>query len=146
MTATHEGEPYRLTDPDEVLLRQVHPDQVEGGGISKVPFLPRRGDNSMVSTLRGYVSPEEAYRRHTEDHGHESVGTWGVAVGEGEEHGVPSWDDSCLPESPADHASLDYAQHPAVNQRARVARKLRDAAVARGCLFAPAQTTATETA
>lgn len=130
--------PQPLENADEVLLRQVHPDQIdEISGVSKAAFIPKESDAGMLSTLRERVGPEEAHRRHTQVAKLLSAGTWGVSVAEGERQGVPAWDDACLPDNPDDHASFDFTQHPATNQRKRVARLLRDAAIARGCLFSP---------
>lgn len=134
------SDPELLTEPTEVLNRQVHPSQVDDvRGVSKAAFTPTPNDAGMLSTLRGHVDAAEAYRRHVEENGLNSAGTWGVSVGEASAAEVPVYCDDCLPEVPPDHASIDFTPHPERprSRRLRVADQLRRAAVARGPLFRP---------
>lgn len=130
-----------LTDLDEVLNRQVHPIHLdEDRGLHKGAFSPTPRDDGMVSTLRGYVSPAEAFRRHTQGSGLRSAGTWGVSVGEVNGAGVSAVDDAHVAGMPADHASIDFRRVPEKprSARLRVADALRAAAVKRGPLYQPA--------
>lgn len=138
--ALAEPVPEVLTEPSEVLNRQVHPSQVDDvRGVSKAAFAPTTRDRGMLSTLRGHVGPDEAFRRHVEENGLKSAGTWGVSVGEATTAAVPVICDDCLPDMPPDHASIDFTPHPErpLSKRLRVADQLRRAAVDRGPLFRP---------
>lgn len=88
-----------------------------------------------LSTLRDSVTPEEAYRRWTEDDGNESIGTFGIEVGFALSLGLPSVDDSEHLGIP-DHASV-VMEDLTNSRREKLARKLRDAAAERGPLFTP---------
>lgn len=126
-----------LTDDSEVLLRQVHPSHEiqTNAGISSEAFVPSEDDRDLLSTLRGRVDPAEAYRRWTEDLSHESLGTYGVAVGEVEGAGLRAIDDEGSA-GVADHASIDFTALASKGQQKKRGRKLRDAAIQRGCLHA----------
>lgn len=127
---------YPLPDPNEVVLVQVPTVVLQPDGVPmKTVFVPYDSD-LKVSTLRGTVGPEEAYRRWTEDLGYESAGTWGVAVAEVTDKGLTVIDDSCIPENPAEHASIDYSAFAdaSASKRQQIGRKLRDHASERGRL------------
>jgi predicted trehalose synthase len=133
-----EGTPTVITDRDEMLNRQVHPDLLHPVQIiTSTAFTPSKSDAGMLSTLREAVAPSEAHRRWTEDLNRKSVGTWGVEVGEANDLDLICLDDACLPESPADHASVDFSASRSKGQLRQLGRKLRDASVARGPLFVP---------
>lgn len=129
--------PVRLTDTEEVLLRQVHPDELdEVRGLLSTAFNPTSAHDFMLSTLREAVGPDEAFKRHVE-RDLKSAGTWGVSVAESEVASLVCVDDAHLPDTPADHASIDFNVVTGRKQRQRAARLLRDAAHDRGCLHAP---------
>ncbi|MGG5260831.1 hypothetical protein [Phycicoccus avicenniae] len=124
-----------LTDIDEVLRRQVHPtrkDEVEG--ILFTAFQPTGDEGYLLSTLRGHVSAQECCERH-QANGLQTMGSYGVAVGEAATIPMSCWDDGGLDGAPEDHASIDFRPLER-KQRQRAARILRDAALARGCLYA----------
>lgn len=140
------SKPTRLKDAAEVLRRQVHPAQIKQDGTpSSEAFRPNPGDNGMMSTLRGSVTPKEAHRRHTEDHGRLSEGTWGISVGEidallvnhaGGHLQLQALDDA-VQIGVKDHASVDFTQVEGVvsnGEMKRVARRLSAHANARGRL------------
>lgn len=125
--------PIRLTDTTEVLLRQVHPDEVdEVVGVQSSAFRPGNAHGFLLSTLREAVGPATAFDRHVAS-GLDSAGTWGVTVGEAESQSLVCVDDAHLPEVPEDHASIDF-NPVGRKQQVRAARGLRDAALTRGCL------------
>ncbi|MFD7656018.1 hypothetical protein ACFV4N_18775 [Actinosynnema sp. NPDC059797] len=124
-----------LTTATELLYRQVHPTQMPNGTMSSEAFNPSARDKDLLSTLREHVGPEEAYRRWTETNGFLSVGTYAVSVGEVDDQGLQAIDDAATTEP--DHASIDYTSAQGKSERKRRSRKLRDAAVARGCLHRP---------
>ncbi|WP_133794309.1 hypothetical protein [Actinokineospora alba] len=90
----------------------------------------------MLSTLRGHVGPDEAYRRWTEEKGFKSVGTYGVTVGEVVNENLKAVDDAAEVNEP-DHVSIDFSQILSKARKKQAGRILRDAAKARGCLHAP---------
>lgn len=137
--------PARLTDAGEVLLRQVHPSQCEDGHVNKEAFNPSARDNLHLSALREAVGAAEAYRRWTEVEKYLSAGTWGVSVQEvdaqvftrhedREDVSLRAVDDAT--EALSDHASIVFSDL-SKKQRVQAARKLRDAALQRGCLYKP---------
>jgi hypothetical protein len=95
-------------------------------------FTPSKRDAGMLSTLHGRVGPAEAYRRWTHDKGLDSVGTYGVDVGEVQDVGLSAVDDSQVTEP--DHVSIDFREVPTKGMLTQLGRKLRDAAKSRGCL------------
>lgn len=123
-----------IREASETLLRQVHPSQFPHGEPSSEAFVPSERDKFLLSTLRERVGAQEAYRRWTEDLKKESVGTFGITVGEIESEGLMAVDDADAIAQP-DHASVDFTAVPSKGKRKQIGRRLRDAAVSRGCLF-----------
>lgn len=126
----------RITDAGEVLLRQVHPTQRPGGVVSSEAFKPTATDAGLLSTLRGTVTPAEAYRRWIEEEKRLSVGTYGVSVEEVDGRGLAAIDDAAAMAKP-DHASVDFTALPSGGRVKQAARQLRDLAVQRGSLHEP---------
>jgi hypothetical protein len=98
----------------------------------KTAFAPSERDAGLLSTLHGRIGAAEAYRRWTDVKGFDSIGTYGVEVGEVHNVGLGAVDDSAVVEP--DHVSIDFREAPTKGRIAQLGRKLRDAAVARGCL------------
>jgi hypothetical protein len=89
--ATHRT---RLTDPDEVLFRQVHPSWVHDGVPTSQAFTPTPKDEGELSIARGSLtSAEAAHKHHTTVQKFESVGTWAVTVAEANDAELESFDD-----------------------------------------------------
>jgi hypothetical protein len=133
---TQSSETSILEDANETLFRQVHPSQFPNGLPSSEAFVPSERDKYLLSTLRERVGPIEAYRRWTEDLGFVSVGTYGITVAEIQTESLTAIDDAEATSQP-DHASVDFTSVPSKGQRKQIGRRLRDAAVARGCLHQP---------
>lgn len=125
----------RIKD-SETLLRQVHPSQFPNGSPSSEAFVPSELDECLLSTMRERVGPEEAFRRWTVEQERKSVGTFGISVEEVDGEGLAALDDADLIQQP-DHASVDFTMIPTKGKRKQIGRRLRDAAVARGCLYRP---------
>lgn len=136
-----------LTDDDELLFRQVHPASIPGGVMQKTAFWPGSADNGLLSTRRQALGGQGAYELHVKLGG-TSVGSYAVTVGEvtriplkdkdGQPASLRVLDDAAR--EGEHHASIDY-QEDALSrgQREQAARKLVEAAVARGCQYvAPA--------
>lgn len=129
-----------LADEAELLLRQVHPAQLQvNGEPDSSAFMAKSPHNFLLSTRREFIGAERAYREWVANH--ESVGTFGVSVGEINRVSLSAFDDSSAPGMPAGHASIDFRGISDSACRKR-ARKLRDQAVTRGRLF-PESTDAT---
>jgi hypothetical protein len=133
---TQSSESPLILNKSETLFRQVHPTQFPNGQPSSEAFVPSEQDKFLLSTMREIVGPEEAHRRWTEDMEMQSVGTFGISVGEINEQGLTAVDDAEATSQP-DHASVDFSSITSKGARKRIGRRLRDAAVSRGCLFQP---------
>jgi len=129
--------PEVIMDLTEVLLRQVHPIHYPNGVLSSGAFRPGPEHNLMLSTHRNRIGAAESYRRWTEELGYESVGTWGVTVGEADELDLPALADEVLPEVPDDHASVNFAVCETDSQVKRKAKELRKHAVNRTQIYSP---------
>lgn len=122
-----------LTDVNEVLLRQVHPDQLQANGVpDSSAFMAKQPHNFLLSTRREAVGAQRAYEDWTAEH--KSVGTYGVSVGEIHGQQLTAFDDSADDGMPEGHASVDF-RGVSDGQAKKRARKLRDAAVARGRMY-----------
>ncbi len=125
-----------LTDGNEELYRQVHPSHVTPDGvISKEAFIPSARDKDLLSTLRQRIGPAEAYRRWTEDQRYLSAGTFAITVHEVTMSGLRAIDDEATTQP--DHASVDFSSLATRGMKMKTARKLRDAAIERGCRYSP---------
>lgn len=123
-----------LVDVHEVLLRQVHPLQyLEGGKLSSKAFCPSEIDAGVMSTRREAIGADKACLDWL-DTGHRSAGTWGVSVGDFQDSGIETVDDSNLPKQPQGHASADYTHLPS-RMQLKKGRIIRDAAWERGPLY-----------
>ena len=125
-----------LTNGGEELLRQVHPIQCPDGQPARTAFTPTKKDAGKLSALRERVGPEEAHRRHVKELQLQSAGTWAVSVAEANDAGCAALDDGDDLGVP-DHASVDFLEVGSRKNIERAARKLRDAAVERGCRYIP---------
>lgn len=131
-----DGQPTAINAPAEVLNRQIHPTLLHPvQTIMSTAFTPSDGDVGLLSTLRGTVDPAEAHRRWTAKAEQESAGTWGIKVGDALALNLSCVDDSCLPDSPPDHASVDFNGAPSKGAKRQLGRKLRNASVSAGPLY-----------
>jgi hypothetical protein len=118
-----------------LLLRQVHPNFLPEGALSSQAFYPFPKDHGRLSMYDGdKISAAASYRHYTVDLGNASSGVWGVMYEEVAGTGLTSQSDP-LPNSPA-HACIDFGQR-ADKECRKLAKKLREFAVARGCLHQP---------
>jgi hypothetical protein len=123
-----------LSDTAELLFRQVHPHFFDGEPTNGA-FRPGSNDEGELSVAReSLTTAEEAFVRHTQGRGLQSVGTWGLSVGEViavELNTIPN----PLPEDPA-HSFVDF--RGLSRRQCEVKSKLlRRHAVDRGCLYRP---------
>lgn len=134
--------PDVLTNPDDLLIRQVSPiHKKTDDTISVESFAPSKRDEGMLSTLHGSVGADEAYRRWTEEVGSNSLGSFGVTVGEIDSvevdvpgngpQGLQALDDAHMVHV-EDHVSVDFNALLSRGQRRQAARKLLECALGRG--------------
>ena len=122
---------------ETLLLRQVHPVFLEDGLVSSQAFAPFPKDEGLLSVYDGdLISARDALRHYTEQLQLQSGGVWAVQVSQTDEIGLSSRPDPL--ENFEQHAVIDFTAHSAKTAR-KLAKKLRDFAIARGCLHAPEQ-------
>lgn len=118
-----------------LLLRQVHPNFIAEGQVSSQAFVPFPKDENKLSLYDGdQISASDSYLHYTEQLRFQSAGVWAVTCEEAAQLNLPSKPDP-LEDFPQ-HALIDFTSHPATSHR-KLAKRLREFAVARGCLHAP---------
>jgi hypothetical protein len=71
----------QLTDPEEQLLRQVHPSWIQAGRPTSQAFKPTPKDEGLLSVSRGAkTTAAAAFELHTNGKGCQSIGVWGLTV------------------------------------------------------------------
>jgi hypothetical protein len=132
-----------LSDDDESLLRQVHPNFMRDGRPSSQAWKPMKKDEGLLSVARGALSdPKAAFEHHTQVLGLTSAGTWSVSVGECAAEDLKAYSDpleatSSAPADPA-HAVIDFTSLSNSRVEAKATR-LGRCASARGCLHSPSK-------
>lgn len=128
-----------LTDSDELLYRQIHPNWMNSGRPTSLAFKPSLKDNNHLSTDRSYkTTAAEAYHRYLRLN-LKSQGTWGVTVGEFKEVEIdcfydPIMDCEGTEDNPA-HSYADFSSLEGNNKKKSVGKILRRKAANRGCLY-----------
>lgn len=128
----------QISDKDELLFRQVHPNFVDAGELSSAAFRPTAKDNGQLSVDRSSLTTSEAsYRLHTVSKGLSSAGTYAVSVGDFSEVEVTCYPDpiAAIGDQPynAAHAYGDFTKLSSGRQKT-AAKRLRNRAASRGCL------------
>lgn len=117
---------------ETILIRQIHPSFIQDGRVGSNAFCPTSKDDGKLSTYDGdKIDAESAWQHYTDDLGHESVGAYGVTVGECESLDLPVCED---PEPFPEHVVIDFTSHgsSAVKKKSK---QLRKNAVERGWLY-----------
>jgi hypothetical protein len=118
-----------------MLFRQAHRDWVQDGEPTSQLFNPMKKDDGKASVaLESLTTAEEAFVHYTTVLQLNSVGSWGVTVGEVVGVELTAYGDP-IPEDPA-HGFVDFrglGRKPAE----RIAKLLLAKARAHGCLYAP---------
>lgn len=118
---------------ETILLRQVHPQFASEGELTSQAFFPFPKDNGKLSVYNGdQIIPAQAHAHYVRSLGFESIGVWGVTCAEVSIEGLKS-EASPVENSPC-HAHIDFEGRDPKTCR-KLAKKLRDAARERGCLF-----------
>lgn len=120
--------------PDTVLLRQAHPNFMEGDLPTSQVFYPFPKDENKLSVYDGdQTSAEESHHHYTTVLGNSSHSVWGIAHGEAESADTTPRPDPL--ENFPEHALIDFGEMNEKQCR-KVAKKLKTLAMTRGCLFA----------
>ena len=131
-----------LTDDDELLFHQVHPNDFRDGRVVSSSFNPSKEHDFELSVARERkTTAEGAYVHHTEKLKLASKGTWAVTVGEARAEQLASYPAPIPPPEdevpdPA-HAIIDFSVVSSGGQRRGKASLLARKATERGCLHDP---------
>ncbi|MBI4863223.1 MAG: hypothetical protein HY815_23590 [Candidatus Riflebacteria bacterium] len=122
-----------LSDPRELLWRQVHPGFIHDGRVSSQAFTPTPKDEGLLSVAReSLTTAKDAFRHHVETLGFASAGVMAVSVGECLDASLNSYDQP-LPHNPA-HAIVDF-RALSDKQTGKTGRKLAALARSRGFVY-----------
>lgn len=126
-----------LTNSDEVLFRQIHPNCMHNGEPASDRFKPQQNDAGLMSVDRSSLT--DAARSHLlfTSTGAHSAAVFGVTVQEFAEEAIECHDDSLAatstsPANPA-HALADYTPHAEKNWKL-ISKRLTRKAKTRGQL------------
>lgn len=127
-----------LSDEEEILYRQVHPDLWDRDQPSSSVFMPNPKDEGQLSVDRSALtSPKDACTLYLST-GRHSVAVVGLSVGEFGKEQLDCFSDPLTspPEAVANpaHARVDYNGLGSNSQRKKVAKRLKVIALARGIL------------
>lgn len=120
-----------LTDAEEVLFRQIHPNFIHNGQPASDRFKPQPNDAGMMSVDRGSLTTASASHALYTKAGSQSAAVFGVSVSEFGEEGIRC-EENVLLENPA-HAVANFNPHPAYEHK-NISKRLTRKAVARGQL------------
>lgn len=129
----------RLSDDDEILFRQIHPDFLIDGVPASNRFKPSNKDEGMMSVDRGALTTAAESHSLYVNQGLKSAAVFGLAVGELGDEGIDVYDDPISKDSsegilanPA-HALADYNSCSEAKWKV-ISKRLKRAAIARGKL------------
>ena len=130
--------PNSLEDIAEVLFRQIHPNLFDGGEPASSAFIPNESDQGQLSVDRSALTTAQNSHELYVGNGLLSGGVYGVTVGEFGNNGLSCRPDPIMAEegrraNPA-HALVDY-NALGTNQRKKVGKRLKAAAMSRGVLY-----------
>ena len=125
-------------DENELLLRQVHPNFIVESRISSQAFLPTAKDDKKLSVNRSsMVSAQEAFDLHTKVKKLQSIGVWGVTVGE--IHAMDSllieYDPIEAPVQDRSHSLINFSKLSSESRIKATAKQLAAKARDRDCLY-----------
>ena len=104
------AEANKLAVSDELLMRQVHPNNmIQEGRLWSGAFTPTKADAGLLSTDRdSLISPKDAYERYLRVKAlMQAGGTWGVSVSELAVIGLECYSDPVTGNEA--HAFVDFA-------------------------------------
>lgn len=132
-----------LTDPNEVLFRQIHPSNYKNGRPASDRFRPQPSDNGLMSVDRSSLTTAAASHALYTSTGSQSAAVFGVSVEEFTGEALKCLEDPLEAEvgqlaNPA-HASVDYTDFDEKKWKT-ISKRLWAKAVTRGCLHSPEKT------
>lgn len=127
-------------DNNELLLRQVHPNFIVESRITSQVFLPTEKDDKKLSVNRSsIISAQEAFDLHTNEKKLQSIGVWGISVGE-----TSSFDSLLIECDPIEipvrdisHSLINFSKLPSESRIKATAKQLTAKARDRDCLYKP---------
>lgn len=127
----------RLTDPDEVLFRQIHPSCIQNGEPASDRFKPQPNDQGFMSVDRSSLTTAQASFETYLKGGRQSAAVYGVSVGEFQDENIACQSDPIdgtdgREPNPA-HALTDYTVHDERKWK-NISKRLTHKAKARGRL------------
>jgi|ERR1043165_268038 hypothetical protein len=125
---------HLITNPRELLHRNVHPLFVLDNRITSQAFLLKKEDLGQLSVQQNSkASAKVAYERYTAL-GYQSAGVWSVAIAECDELTLKAYDDPL--DNDDSHSIVDltaYIPKQARKRTDKLSRKAQD----RGCQYKP---------
>lgn len=119
--------------PSTVLLRQIHPNFYPNGELTSQAFLPFSKDKGKPSVYDGdQISAADAFVHYTTVLKNQSCSVRGINCSEVDSVGLTSIANP-LPNFPS-HALVDFTGRPDKEWR-KLAKRLKDFALKRGCLY-----------
>ncbi|HOY80018.1 MAG TPA: hypothetical protein PLN33_19555 [Hyphomonadaceae bacterium] len=126
------AEEHKLDNPEEVMLRQVHPNFVQEGRPASRAFRPNSDDSGLFSSDRSaIVTPQQAYEAY-QHKDRATGGCWGVTIDEYSALNLDSYSDPLVDNGA--HALVDFTPHEERLWRS-LSKRIHKAAQDRGCLF-----------
>ncbi|KAB8039121.1 hypothetical protein GCL60_09710 [Silvanigrella paludirubra] len=123
-----------ISDPNEILYRQIHPNHYSYGQIASICFCPNSQDNNKLSVRQSkHVSSKEAFEIHKNILNLKTVGTWGLSVEEVSREALKVIDDSDHVSNKG-HAYINF-NSLTKNESKKIAQKLVKYAMNRGNLY-----------
>ena len=127
-----------LTNPDELLFRQIHPSCMHNGAPASDRFKPQPSDGGMMSVDRGSLTTPSASHALYIGNGLQSAAVYGVAVNEFSSENIECVEDpiagtDTAVKNPA-HALADYTLHEEKKWKT-ISKRLWRNAVGRGQLY-----------
>jgi hypothetical protein len=125
----------QLTNDEELLFRQIHPDLLDGDVPASSNFKPKASDENKLSVDRSSVTTaSKAFHLYCEN-GNKSAAVYALTAQEFGTENIRCFEDPLLDSqerkaNPA-HAVADYSNHPK-SQHEKVAKRLKQKAIARG--------------
>lgn len=126
-----------LTNRDEVLFRQIHPNCMHNGEPASDRFKPQPSDAGLMSVDRGAITVPSASHALYISNGLQSAAVYGVAIGEFAGETIACGEDpleatASVAANPA-HALADYTPHEEKKWKT-ISKRLWRKAVERGRL------------
>jgi hypothetical protein len=125
----------KLTESDELLMRQVHPNNMlQEGRLWSGAFTPTKADAGLLSADRdSIISPKDAYERYLRMKSlAQAGGSWGVSIIEFAAIGLECYSDPVAGNDA--HALVDFAKKDAGKQKG-LGKLAYSRAAARGRLY-----------